>query len=158
LSLKPEKEESVNELEKPDEFLDHISDSEIPKEEYESLDVKLNWFRVIIVAFAITVVIAGIIQLIFWILSRYYAPEIVYLFLSWGYLIATGLLLIFGGCIGTVRQSFTIDRIRKRFSKGEKITGADTKIAIGSAYTYIFSGFFLGILTIIIWAIQRVPS
>ncbi len=155
MSLKPEEKKSSNETSESDGFVEHLSESEITEEEYISMAVKLNWFRVIIVAFAITVIISGIVQLIFWILSKYYASELVYPFLSWAYLIATGLLLTFGGCVGTAKQSFTIDRIRKRFSKGETITGADTKIAIGSAYTYIFSGVLLGIISIIVWAIQR---
>ena len=149
--MPPEKKDDV-----PDEYVEQISVTEPSEEEYESLDVKLNWSRVIIVSIVITLVIVGITQIVFWIISSRIGTY-VYLFVSWAYLIETGLLLIFGGCIGTVRQSFTIDRIKRRFTKGEKITGADTKIAIGSAYTYILSGFLMGIVSIIAWAIlQRV--
>jgi hypothetical protein len=138
----------------PDEYMEHITESEIPEETLESMDVKLKWSRVIIVAFVITLIVVGLTLLVFWILGRQYNDELVFAFLSWAFLIETGLLLTFGGCVGTVRQSFTIDRIRKRFTKGETITGADTKIAIGSAYTYIFSGVLLGLVTFLAWLIQ----
>ena len=52
-----------------------------------------------------------------------------------------------------MKQSFTLDRIKVRLFKGEHITGADTKIAIGSAYTYIFAGVILGIVSLIAWYI-----
>ena len=140
--------------EDPDEFIEQISESEIPKEPYESVEVKLKWSRVIIVAIVISFIVVGITLLIFWILGRQYNEDLVFFFLSWAFLIETGLLLIFGGCMGTVRQSFTIDRIRRRFTKGESITGADTKIAIGSAYTYILSGLLLGLASFLAWLIQ----
>jgi hypothetical protein len=154
LSQLPKEHLIPKKTEDPDEFIEQISDSEIPQEEYDSNDVKLNWSRVIIVAIVIALFITGLTLFIFWIISRN-AGTYVYLFVSWVYFIETGLLLIFGGCVGTVRQSFTIDRIKKRFSKGDKITGADTKIAIGSAYTYILSGVLLGIVSVIAWVILK---
>jgi len=154
LSQLPDQQFTSEVSEDPDEFIEQISDSEIPKEPYESLEVKLRWSRVIIVALVISFVVVGITLLIFWILGRQYDEVLVFFFLSWAFLIETGLLLIFGGCIGTVRQSFTIDRIKKRFTKGDSITGADTKIAIGSAYTYILSGLLLGLASFLAWLIQ----
>ncbi|NHJ32866.1 MAG: hypothetical protein FK732_08385 [Asgard group archaeon] len=154
MSQIPKQQPTSNTHEDSNEQTDQISDDEIPDEEYESLEVKLNWSRVIIVAIAITFFVAGLTLLIFWIISRK-SGIYVYLFVSWVYFVETGLLLIFGGCIGTVRQSFSIDRIKRRFTKGEKITGADTKIAIGSAYTYIISGLLLGIVSVIAWIILK---
>lgn len=154
MSQLPDQQSTSEVSEDPDEFIEQISDSEIPKEPYESLEVKLKWSRVIIVAIVISFIVVGITLLIFWILGRQYDEVLVFFFLSWAFLIETGLLLIFGGCIGTVRQSFTIDRIKKRFTKGESITGADTKIAIGSAYTYILSGLLLGLASFLAWLIQ----
>lgn len=154
LSQLPDQQSTSEVSEDPDEFIEQISDSEVPKEPYESLEVKLKWSRVIIVAIVISFIVVGITLLIFWILGRQYDEVLVFFFLSWAFLIETGLLLIFGGCIGTVRQSFTIDRIKKRFTKGESITGADTKIAIGSAYTYILSGLLLGLASFLAWLIQ----
>ena len=152
MSQLPDQQSTSEVGEDPDEFIEQISDSEVPKEPYESIEVKLKWSRVIIVAIVISFFIVGITLLIFWILGRQYG--VVFFFLSWAFLIETGLLLIFGGCIGTARQSFTIDRIKKRFTKGESITGADTKIAIGSAYTYILSGVLLGLASFLAWLIQ----
>ncbi|MBK5113355.1 MAG: hypothetical protein KGD59_12075 [Candidatus Heimdallarchaeota archaeon] len=154
MSQLPKEDLIPKKIEDPDEFIEQISDSEIPQEEYDSKDVKLNWSRVIIVATVIALFITGLTLFVFWIISRN-AGTYVYLFVSWAYFIETGLLLTFGGCVGTVRQSFTIDRIKKRFSKGDKITGADTKIAIGSAYTYILSGVLLGIVSVIAWVILK---
>ncbi len=154
MSQLPDQQFTSEVSEDPDEFIEQISDSAIPKESYESLEVKLRWSRVIIVALVISFVVVGITLLIFWILGRQYDEVLVFFFLSWAFLIETGLLLIFGGCIGTVRQSFTIDRIKKRFTKGDSITGADTKIAIGSAYTYILSGLLLGLASFLAWLIQ----
>ncbi|MCK5299421.1 MAG: hypothetical protein KAJ76_10970, partial [Candidatus Heimdallarchaeota archaeon] len=149
MSQLPDQQTTSEVSEDPDEFIEQISESEIPKEPYESVEVKLKWSRVIIVAIVISFIVVGITLLIFWILGRQYDEVLVFFFLSWAFLIETGLLLIFGGCIGTVRQSFTIDRIKKRFTKGESITGADTKIAIGSAYTYILSGVLLSLASLI---------
>ena len=154
LSQLPDQQTTSEVSEDPDEFIEQISESEIPKEPYESVEVKLKWSRVIIVAIVISFIVVGITLFIFWILGRQYDEVLVFFFLSWAFLIETGLLLIFGGCIGTVRQSFTIDRIKKRFTKGESITGADTKIAIGSAYTYILSGLLLGLASFLAWLIQ----
>ncbi|MCK5046026.1 MAG: hypothetical protein KAS22_05565 [Candidatus Heimdallarchaeota archaeon] len=154
MSQLPDQQTTSEVSEDPDEFIEQISESEIPKEPYESVEVKLKWSRVIIVAIVISFIVVGITLLIFWILGRQYDEVLVFFFLSWAFLIETGLLLIFGGCIGTVRQSFTIDRIKKRFTKGESITGADTKIAIGSAYTYILSGLLLGLASFLAWLIQ----
>ncbi len=156
LSQLPDQQSTSEVSEDPDEFIEQISDSEIPKIPYESIEVKLKWSRVIIVAIVISLFVVGITLLVFWILGRQYDEVFVFSFLSWTFLIETGLLLIFGGCIGTVRQSFTIDRIRKRFTKGESITGADTKIAIGSAYTYILSGLLLGLASFLAWLIQSI--
>lgn len=156
MSQLPDQQTTSEVSEDPDEFIEQISESEVPKEPYESVEVKLKWSRVIIVAIVVSFVVVGITLLIFWILGRQFDEVLVFSFLSWTFLVETGLLLIFGGCIGTVRQSFTIDRIRRRFTKGESITGADTKIAIGSAYTYILSGLLLGLASFLAWLIQSI--
>jgi len=125
-----------------------------PTEEdvYDSMKVKLKWSRVFIVGLIIGLLIVAVTLLIIWLVSMNGQMQR-WLYLSWIYFITCGLMLIFGGCVGTVKQSFTIDAIRKRMAKGEKITGADTKIAIGSAYTYIFAGTVVGIASLIAWLI-----
>jgi hypothetical protein len=138
-----------------EEFDDYYSAMETgPTEDdiYESMKVKLKWSRVIIVGLVIGLFICGITLLIVWLISRNDREQL-WLFLPWIFFIIFGLLFIFGGCVGTVKQSFTLDAIRRRMAKGEKITGADTKIAIGSAYTYILSGVVVGIASLIAWLV-----
>lgn len=120
-------------------------------EKYLSSKVKLRWSRVIIVSFVISIVLVLVSLLVIWIISL--ANAVVWYLPSWIFFIECGILLIFGGCMGTMKQSFTIDRIKVRFFKGEKITWADTKIAVGSAYSYIFAGIIIGIASLVAWAI-----
>ncbi len=120
-------------------------------EEYESAKVKLRWSRVLIVASVLALFFVGVTLLVLYFISK--NNSVIFLYLPTFYLIECGLLLTFGGCVGTVRQSFTIDAIKHRLVKGEKITGADTKIAIGSAYTYIIAGFLIGFASFIAWLV-----
>ncbi|MHA1188145.1 MAG: hypothetical protein ACTSSK_14965 [Candidatus Heimdallarchaeota archaeon] len=113
---------------------------------------KLKWSRVLIVGLIIGLLICAITLLIVWLVSRN-GREHLWVFLPWIFFIIFGLMFIFGGCVGTVKQSFTIDAIRRRMAKGESITGADTKIAIGSAYTYILAGAIVGIASLIAWLV-----
>lgn len=134
------------------------NNSEVPTdpeelESYISNAVKLRWSRVIIVAFVIGLVLIAVNLIIIWVVNMYY--PIFYLGLPWYFFIEMGILFIWGSCLGTMKQSFTIDRIKNRLIKGEPITGADTKIAIGSAYTYILAGVILGIASFISWLIVR---
>ena len=138
-----------------EEFDDYYSAMETgPTEEdiFKSMQVKLRWSRVLIVGLIVGLFICAITLLIVWLISRNDRAHVI-LFLPWIYFIVCGLMLIFGGCVGTVKQSFTLDIIRRRMAKGETITGADTKIAIGSAYTYIFAGVIVGIASLITWLI-----
>ena len=120
---------------------------------YLSSKVKLRWSRVLIVGFVVSIVLVLVTLLVVWIISN--TNALVWYFTTWIFFIECGLLLIFGGCIGTVKQSFTLDNIKVRIFKGEKITGADTKIALGSAYTYVLTGVFLGLASFISWLILR---
>ncbi len=120
-------------------------------EEYLTNKVQLRWSRVLIVSIVVAIVLVLVTLLACWIIS--FSNPIIFLFLSWIFLIELALLFVFGGCIGTVKQSFTIDSIKSRLTRGERITGADTKIAIGSAYSYIFAGVFLGLASLIAWSI-----
>ncbi|MFW9922550.1 MAG: hypothetical protein ACFFDW_04585 [Candidatus Thorarchaeota archaeon] len=91
--------------------------------------------------------------LIAYILSFYYVT--IYLLLPWIYFIITGAVFIWSGCIGTMKQSFTLDRIKVKITKGESITGADTKIAIGSAYTYFIAALIVGLASLFSWLAVR---
>ena len=122
-------------------------------EKYLSSKVKLRWSRVLIVGFAVSIVLIGVTLLVVWIISN--TNQLIWYYTTWIFFIECGLLFIFGGCIGTVKQSFTLDSVKVRIFKGEKITGADTKIALGSAYTYVLTGFFIGIASLISWLILR---
>lgn len=138
-----------------EDFDDYYSAMETgPTEEdiYDSMQVKLKWSRVLIVGFIIGLLICLITMFVLWLVARN-GREHLWLFLAWIYFITCGLMLIFGGCVGTVKQSFTLDAIRRRMAKGDKITGADTKIAIGSAYTYILAGVVVGIASLIAWLV-----
>jgi hypothetical protein len=137
-----------------DEYYDVMSTSPTEEDVFDSMQVKLKWSRVFLVGLIVGLFFCAITLLIVWIVANAGRPQL-YLFLPWIYFIEFGLMFIFGGCIGTVKQSFTIDAIRRRMAKGEKITGADTKIAIGSAYTYIFSGVVIGIASLITWVIVK---
>ena len=120
-------------------------------EEYLTNKVTLRWSRVFIVGIVVAIGLAAVTLLVCWIIS--FSVSIIFLYLPWIFIIEFGLLFIFGGCIGTVKQSFTIDAIKARLTRGERITGADTKIAIGSAYTYIVAGVLIGLASIIAWAV-----
>ena len=120
-------------------------------EEYLTNKVTLRWSRVFIVGIVVAIGLAAVTLLVCWIIS--YSVSIIFLYLPWIFIVEFGLLFIFGGCIGTVKQSFTIGAIKARLTRGERITGADTKIAIGSAYTYIVAGVLIGLASIIAWAV-----
>ncbi len=142
----------------PDTKEDHSFDDSLSKdsaqedyEEYTTNIVRLRWSRVLIVSVAVAIVLVLVTLLGCWIIS--FSISIIFIYLSWILLVEFGLLFIFGGCIGTVKQSFTINSIKARLTRGERITGADTKIAIGSAYSYIFAGVFVGLASLIAWSL-----
>lgn len=135
-----------------DDYYSAMKTSPTEDDIYDSMKVKLKWSRVLIVGLVIGLIICGITLLIVWLVSRNDREQL-WLFLPWIFFIIFGLLFVFGGCVGTVKQSFTLDAIRRRMAKGEKITGADTKIAIGSAYTYILAGVVVGIASLIAWLV-----
>ena len=116
-------------------------------------EVKLKLAIVFIVSLVLTVVIISLTVLIVWIVHFNRAQ--IYLYTPFIFFVECGFLFIFGGCIGTVKQSFTIDWVKVKLMKGEHITGADTKIAICSAYTYILVGLFLSIISLIAWLFVR---
>ena len=146
-------EESSNPPQNIDpEYSDYkTSSNETALEEYLSNEVTLRWSRVFIVSIVVAVVLVSVTLLFCLIIKN--AVNLIFLFLPWIFLIEFGLLFIFGGCIGTVKQSFTIGVIRARLTRGERVTGADTKIAIGSAYTYIFAGIYVSLASLISWLI-----
>ncbi|MBD3190129.1 MAG: hypothetical protein GF308_05775 [Candidatus Heimdallarchaeota archaeon] len=115
----------------------------------ESFTLKIRWSHVFMIAIILAVIVIAINLLLFWILLRNDLFGNLPLWL----LIECALLLIFGGCLGTAKQSFMISYLKNRLVKGEKITGKDTKIAIGSAYTYIIAGFFIGFASFLSWII-----
>ena len=134
------------------EYSDYKASSDQKElEEYLSNEVTLRWSRVFIVSIVVAVVLVLVTLLVCVIIKN--AVPLIFLFLPWIFLIEFGLLFIFGGCIGTVKQSFTIGIIRARLTRGERVTGADTKIAIGSAYTYILAGVYVSIASLIAWLI-----
>ena len=91
---------------------------EIDEIPYETQKVKLRWSRVFLIATILTIILTGISVLIIWRVSI--NREQVILFSPMFFFIECGLLLIFGGCIGTIKQSFTIDYIKVKLMKGEK--------------------------------------
>lgn len=135
------------------EFDDSLSEDSAQEnfEEYLTNKVQLRWSRVFIVSIVIAIVLVLVTLLVCWVIS--FSISFIFLYLSWILLFEFGLLFIFGGCIGTVKQSFTISSIKARLTRGERITGADTKIALGSAYSYIFAGVFVGLVSLIAWTI-----
>ncbi|NHJ04726.1 MAG: hypothetical protein EAX90_07880 [Candidatus Heimdallarchaeota archaeon] len=138
------------------EFEEYYEDAPTDLEELEKYltsKVKLRWSRVFILSIIISIVLVLINILVVWLV--HYSIALIYYWTPWFFFIECGLLLIFGGCVGTTKQSFTLDKIKVRIFKGENITGADTKIALGSAYTYIFTGVFMGLASIIAWLIVR---
>ncbi|MHA1555814.1 MAG: hypothetical protein ACTSPM_02660 [Candidatus Heimdallarchaeota archaeon] len=120
-------------------------------EEYLTNKVRLRWSRVFLVSIVVAIVLVLVTLLVCWIIS--FSNQFIFIYLSWIFLFEFGLLFIFGGCIGTVKQSFTMSSIKARLTRGERITGADTKIALGSAYSYIFAGVFLALASLIAWSI-----
>ncbi|HUU77202.1 MAG TPA: hypothetical protein VMX55_02575 [candidate division Zixibacteria bacterium] len=143
-------------IQKEPEFKEYYEDAPTDLEELEKYitsKVKLRWSRVFILSVIISTVIALINILVVWII--HFSNALIKYWTPWFFFIECGLLLIFGGCVGTTKQSFTLDKIKVRFFKGENITGADTKIALGSAYTWIFTGVFLGLASLIAWLIVR---
>ncbi|NHJ86399.1 MAG: hypothetical protein FK734_13125 [Asgard group archaeon] len=147
-------EKSTSRLESLEEKASTISTDEYKNAEeipYVTQKVKLRWSRVFLVAIILTIFLTGISVIIIWRVSI--DREQVILFSPMFFFIECGLLLIFGGCIGTIKQSFTIDFIKVKLMKGEKISFADTKIAIGSAYSYILTGVFLGVVSLIAYLI-----
>ncbi|NHK29784.1 MAG: hypothetical protein FK730_00435 [Asgard group archaeon] len=143
------KETYASSIEEFDEFL---TEETIEKEDevpFDSQIVKLNWFRVFFISFLLTIFAIGVTLLVLLIISR--NKPLIFIYSPWFFLIECGLFLTFGGCIGTFKQSFTISYLRNRFFKTDKITGADTKLAIASSYTYVFVGILLGLASILAW-------
>lgn len=136
---------------------DTTEDSEIVP--YDSQKVKLKWSRVIIVSFVLAIFTAGLTLLTMWIIISKNENKAIYLLLEIILLIECGVFFTFGGCVGTFKQSFTINRLRFRKNKEKQITGADTKIAIASSYTYVFAGILLGLMSLIAhFIIANIPS
>jgi hypothetical protein len=135
-----------------EEFDDFIPEETIDKEDevpFESQIVKLNWFRVLLISIILTFFTVGITLIVLVIINR--NRPVIFLYSPWFFLIECGIFFTFGGCIGTFRQSFTISYLRNRFFKTDKITGADTKLAIASSYTYVFAALLLGLASFLAW-------
>ena len=128
-----------------------LSEEELERRQEAAAKLRIRWSRVLILALILSVIFIGINWLVFWILLR----NGFVLNLPLALLIECGILLIVGGCLGTIKQSFMINRLKIRVFKGEKITMADTKIALGSAYTYILLGVFVGIASGIFWSLWK---
>ncbi len=123
-------------------------DGSIP---YETMVVKLNWFRVVLVSLIVTAFITALTFFVVWLVALNYS--VVWAFLDWIFFIECGILFTFGGCLGTWKQSFSLNVINRRLFKGDRLTGADTKLAIGSSYSYIFSALLLGLISVILFII-----
>ncbi|MCF2143863.1 MAG: hypothetical protein K9W42_09200 [Candidatus Heimdallarchaeota archaeon] len=123
-------------------------DGSIP---YETMVVKLNWFRVVLVSLIVTAFLTALTFLVVWLVALNYS--VVWAFLDWIFFIECGILFTFGGCLGTWKQSFSLNVINRRLFKADKLTGADTKLAIGSSYSYIFSALLLGLISVILFII-----
>lgn len=139
-------DESLNSEKPPQQDL---MDSTKEPINHKSITIKLRWSRVFMIATILSLFVIVVNILAFWLLLNNDLFGNLPLWL----LIECGLLLIFGGCLGTTKQSFMINWVKVKLLKGEKITGKDTKIAIGSAYTYIIAGFFVGIASFISWIV-----
>lgn len=157
-----EAENSSNQLEKEypphsiEEYDEFISEDKVEKEDEDPFDsqyVKLNWYRVIFISLFLSFFVVGITLLVLWLISR--NKSYIFNYSPWLFLLECGLLLTFGGCVGTFKQSFSLSYLRNRFLKKDKITGADTKLAIGSSYTYIFAGVLLGLASYFAWLVIR---
>jgi hypothetical protein len=143
------KETYASSIEDFDEF---IPEETIDKEDevpFESQIVKLKWFRVLLISFILTIFTVGVTLIVLVIINR--NRSYIFLYSPWFFLVECGIFFTFGGCVGTFRQSFTISYLRNRFFKTEKITGADTKLAIASSYTYVFVGLLLGLASFFAW-------
>ncbi|NHJ49075.1 MAG: hypothetical protein FK733_14910 [Asgard group archaeon] len=135
-----------------DEFIsDKKTEEEIEEVEVplESQVVKLNWLRVLTITLILTTIVVGITLIALLIVSR--NKELIFLFSPHIFFLECGIFLTFGGCLGTFRQSFSISYLRHKFTKTDMITGADTKLAIASSYTYIFAGVLLGLASLLAW-------
>lgn len=138
-----------------DDFEHYLSDESTNDQTetvpYETNIVKLNWLRVFIVSIIVTIVFTGLTFLVIWIIGRNnYA---IWAFVDWILFIEFGVFLTFGGCLGTWKQSFSLNQLNVKLFKGDKLTGADTKLAIGSSYTYIIAGCFIGIISGILFLV-----
>ncbi|MBN1330787.1 MAG: hypothetical protein JXA54_15045 [Candidatus Heimdallarchaeota archaeon] len=154
----------VNSQEKVNnDFEDFLHEDSLSKESevipYDSMKVKLKWSRIILVGIILSIFTTGLTLLTMWIIISRNDNRSIYLFTEIILLIECGLFFTFGGCVGTFKQSFTINRIRFRKNNDKKITGADTIMAIGSSYTYVFAGLILGLFSLIAHLIIiRIPS
>ncbi|NHJ41114.1 MAG: hypothetical protein FK731_13870 [Asgard group archaeon] len=144
-----EKESFPHSIEEFDEFVTEIKADKEVEIPYDSQYVKLNWLRVILISLFLTIFAVGITLLVLWIISR--NKSYIFNYSPWFFLFECGLFFTFGGCVGTFKQSFSISFLRNRFLKKDSITGADTKLAIGSSYTYIFAGALLGLASYFAW-------
>jgi len=125
-----------------------VDEESIP---YETPEIKLRWLHVFIVSLVITGVFTALTFFIVWLVGRSYS--IVWAFLDWIFFVECGVLFTFGGCLGTWKQSFSINALSRRIFKSEKLTGADTKLAIGSSYSYVLTGVFLGLISLILFLV-----
>jgi hypothetical protein len=141
-------EESYHTSKSSSEQIEQIKKSK----KYRPSEVEIRWSQVGLVGSILGLVIVGL-NFLFFLILKINRPY-VFIYLPWAFFLECGLLLTFGGCVGTVKQSITIDRIRKKLSKGENVNWIDTKIALGSAYTYILAGVILAIASFIAWTLM----
>ena len=135
-----------------EEFDEFIPEETIDKEEevpFETQIVKLNWFRVLLISIILTFFTVGVTLIVLVIINR--NRSYIFLYSPWFFLVECGIFFTFGGCVGTFRQSFTISYLRNRFFKTDRITGADTKLAVASSYTYVFVALLLGLASFLAW-------
>ena len=161
--IESSKSQIENQEKEKDDFDDFLEEDTLEENEeiipYDSLKVKLNWLRVILVGIVLSIFTAGLTLLTMWIIISRNDNRTIYLFTEIILLIECGVFFTFGGCVGTFKQSFTLSRLRFRKDKDKKITGADIKLAIGSSYTYVFAGIILGLFSLIAhFIIASIPS
>jgi len=161
--MESSKSQAENQEKDKDDFDDFLEEDTLEVDEevipYDSMKVKLNWSRVIFVGIILSIFTTGLTLLAMWIIISRNDNRAIYLLTEIILLIECGIFFTFGGCVGTFKQSFTLNRLRFRKNKDKKITGADTKLAIGSSYTYVFAGIILGLFSLIAhFIIASIPS
>ena len=111
------------------------------------VEIKPNWSRILLLGFIISfaVLLLDIIGVILFI----YAGNVnaFDLLTSQGlqYIVfgEIGLIVLWGGCIGNVGQSVTVNRIKLRLFGGRPMTKYSFRHATFHAFTYYFAGFLL---------------